>query len=87
LTKSGIWINGGYFIFRKDIFEYIKDGEELVEEPFNRLIMNKQLISYKYKGFWVAMDTFKDKQLLDDIHSKGEAPWEIWRKYNINGIK
>jgi glucose-1-phosphate cytidylyltransferase len=51
------------------------------------LIMDKQLISYKYKGFWVAMDTFKDKQLLDDIHSKGEAPWEIWRKYNINGIK
>ena len=82
LTKAGIWINGGYFVFKKDIFNYIKDGEELVEEPFRRLIAKKQLVTYKYKGFWAAMDTFKDKQLLDEIYSRGNAPWEIWKSNN-----
>ena len=84
LAKSDIWINGGFFIFKKEIFKYIKMGEELVEEPFKRLISGGQLITYKYDGFWVSMDTFKDKQLLDDIYSKGNAPWEVWKK---NGNK
>jgi glucose-1-phosphate cytidylyltransferase len=78
VSKSNIWVNGGYFIFKKDIFKYIKDGEELVEKPFLRLIKDKQLVTYKYNGFWVPMDTFKDKQLLDELHSKGNAPWEVW---------
>jgi glucose-1-phosphate cytidylyltransferase len=84
LTKSNLWINGGYFVFKKDIFNYIKKGEELVEEPFHRLIAAGQLITYKYKGFWISMDTFKDKQLLEDIYSRGKAPWEIWK--NNNGV-
>ncbi len=79
LTQSGIWINGGYFIFRKDIFKYIQDGEELVEQPFQRLIKEGNLITYKHDGFWVAMDTFKDKQLLDDMYAREEAPWEAWK--------
>jgi glucose-1-phosphate cytidylyltransferase len=85
LTKSNIWINGGYFIFKKDIFKYIEEGEELVEEPFHRLIAENQLITYKHTGFWVPMDTFKDKQFLDDIHSKGNAPWEIWSRNYKSG--
>ena len=79
LTQSGIWINGGFFVFKSDIFNYIKNSEELVEEPFQRLIAGNQLITYKYEGFWVAMDTFKDKQHLDEIYAKGNAPWEIWK--------
>lgn len=79
LTRSGIWINGGYFIFRKDIFKYIHDGEELVEQPFQRLIKEGNLITYKHDGFWIAMDTFKDKQLLDDMYGQGEVPWEAWK--------
>ena len=86
IAKAGIWINGGYFIFKKDIFQYIKDGEELVEKPFHRLIKDKQLITYKYKGFWVPMDTFKDKQFLDNIYAKGDVPWEVWKKTNICNI-
>ena len=78
LNTTGIWINGGYFVFKKDIFKYINSGEELIEEPFNRLISQKQLISYKHDGFWMCMDTFKDKQMLDEIYSKGDAPWEVW---------
>ena len=77
--KAGVWINGGYFIFKRDIFKYISNGEELVEKPFQRLILEKQLLAYKYNGFWVPMDTFKDKYLLDRIYSNGKAPWETWK--------
>lgn len=79
ITKSGSRINGGYFVFRKEIFNYIKDGEELVEQPFHRLIAERQLIAYNYDGFWACMDTFKEKQQLDDLYTRGDAPWEIWR--------
>lgn len=71
-------INGGFFVFRKEIFHYIKDGEELVEEPFKRLIQENQLIAYKYDQYW-CMDTFKEQQELTDMIENGEAPWEVWR--------
>jgi glucose-1-phosphate cytidylyltransferase len=79
LHDSDIWINGGYFVFRKGIFKYIKDGEELVEEPFQRLIEAKRIMTQRHHGFWVAMDTFKDKRFLDDLMARDEAPWEVWR--------
>ena len=72
-------INGGYFIFKKKIFDYIRDGEELVDEPFRRLMEAKQLIGYAYDGFWTSMDTFKDKQRLEDLCANGAAPWEVWK--------
>ena len=71
VNRSDIRINGGYFVFRKDIFQYMKDGEELLHEPFQRLVEQEQLLAYKYDGFWAAMDTFKDKQMLDDIYAAG----------------
>lgn len=81
LGSSGIWINGGCFIFNREIFKYIHDGEELVNEPFQRLIEKEELITYKYEGFWASMDTFKDKQLLEDMHTtRGGSPWEVWKK-------
>ena len=76
--QSDIRINGGYFVFRKEIFEYMKDGEELLHEPFQRLVAREQLSAYKYDGFWAAMDTFKDKQMLDDIYARGNGPWQVW---------
>jgi glucose-1-phosphate cytidylyltransferase len=80
VVQSNLWVNGGFFIFRKDIFKYIHPGEELVYEPFQRLIRQKQLLAYKGQGFWACMDTFKEKRMFDDLHSKGNAPWEVWRK-------
>jgi glucose-1-phosphate cytidylyltransferase len=79
ITHSNIRINGGYFIFRSKIFKYIREGEELVQEPFRRLVEEKQLLAYRYDGFWACMDTFKDKQQLDDLYAKGNAPWEVWK--------
>jgi len=78
LTQSGIWINGGFFVFKKEIFKYFENGEELVEEPFRRLIEKGELISYKHDGFWASMDTFKDKQLLAELYQRGNAPWQVW---------
>jgi glucose-1-phosphate cytidylyltransferase len=78
LTQSGIWINGGFFIFKKEIFDYFKDGEELVEEPFRRLIEKGELITYRHDGFWASMDTFKEKQQLAELYQKGRAPWLVW---------
>lgn len=78
--KSNILINGGYFVFKRSIFNYIKDGEELVQEPFGRLIKKQQLIGYEFDGFWKSMDTFKEKQELDDLLSKGNAPWQLWKQ-------
>ena len=79
ISRTNIRINGGYFVFNRAIFDCINDGEELVYEPFQRLIERKQLIGYPYDGFWKSMDSFKDKQQLEDSYSKGNAPWEIWK--------
>ena len=79
LNNSGLWINGGFMTFRREIFDYLKPGEELVHEPFARLIKDNKLISCRHKGFWVSMDTFKDKQRLDDMYARGETPWMLWQ--------
>jgi glucose-1-phosphate cytidylyltransferase len=73
--RSEIWINGGYFLFRSAIFDYMREGEELVLQPFSRLIADNQLIAYKHEGFWRAMDTLRDRQVLEDIIEKGDMPW------------
>ena len=73
------WINGGFFALRHEIFDYIKPGEELVEEPFRRLIPEHKLATYRHAGFWRSMDTLKDKFVLDRMYAQGVAPWEVWR--------
>lgn len=79
MAKSGLTINGGFFAFKREIFEYMKPGEELVHQPFQRLIDKGELTAYQHDGFWGCMDTFKDKQQLDDLYAKGNAPWEVWK--------
>jgi glucose-1-phosphate cytidylyltransferase len=78
VRDTDIMINGGCFIFRKGIFDYINNGEDLVVEPFNRLIKENQLIGYKYDKFWHCMDTFKEHQELNDMYEEGRAPWVVW---------
>src|SRR5258707_1426359 len=79
VSEADLWINGGFFIFKRTIFDYIRSGDELVEEPFRRLMRDKELIAYKYKGFWSGMDTFKEKQLFDELEGNGAAPWAVWK--------
>ena len=80
VRDTDIIINGGYLILRKEIFSYIKDSEELVSEPFHRLIKENQLIGYPYQNFWHCMDTFKEQQELNDMFEHGHAPWEVWKE-------
>jgi glucose-1-phosphate cytidylyltransferase len=79
-TRSEIWINGGYFIFKPAIFDYMRPGEELVLEPFKRLIAEDQLMAYKHEGFWRSMDTLRDRQILEDQVEKGDMPWVVHRE-------
>ena len=79
LTDTDMWINGGFFVFRKEIFDFIQPGEELVREPFQRLIEAKSLLAYKCNGFWQCMDTFKDKQRLEELNQSG-GPWKVWNR-------
>lgn len=79
VRDTGMRVNGGFFVFRNSIFDYMNPGEELVEEPFGRLANQGRLRAYPYDGFWACMDTFKEKQLLEDMYSQGAAPWEIWK--------
>jgi glucose-1-phosphate cytidylyltransferase len=78
IARSPIRINGGYFMFRREIFDHIGPGEELVNEPFQRLVRQRQLAAYEYGGFWMCMDTFKDRAQLEEIYSRGHAPWQVW---------
>ena len=77
--SDSVLINGGFFVLRPEIFDYMKPGEEFVEEPFQRLIDAGKLSTYYYDGFWCAMDTFKDKKKFDDMYELGNRPWEVWK--------
>lgn len=78
MPDQQLWINGGFFVFRKEIFSHIEDGDELVEKPFERLIAQKRLLAMRWDGFWQCMDTFKDKISFDRMDAKNECPWKVW---------
>ena len=78
VKDSGLLVNAGYFVFRKEIFNYLNMGEELVLEPFQRLIAKGLLQGFRYDNFW-AMDTFKEQQELSDMFNRGKAHWEVWK--------
>lgn len=79
-ADAELWINGGYMVLRQQIFDHIEPGDELVEGPFQRLIAQKQLFSYRHQGFWKAMDTYKDKLSFDEDYERGCRPWELWSR-------
>jgi glucose-1-phosphate cytidylyltransferase len=77
ISNGTVRINGGFFIFKRQIFDYIGEKEDLVGAPFRRLVEERQLIGYSYDGFWTSMDTFKDKQRLEEL-DQTTAPWKVW---------
>jgi glucose-1-phosphate cytidylyltransferase len=79
VSQSDAWVNGGFFCLRKEIFDHMRDGEELVEQPFERLMAERRLWTLKHYGFWAAMDTFKDKITFDRMEAKGNCPWMVWK--------
>jgi len=79
VADSDLWINGGFYCLKQQIFDYLDAGDELVIETFQKLIEKGELVSRRYSGFWACMDTFKERQMLDDLWTRGQAPWEVWR--------
>jgi glucose-1-phosphate cytidylyltransferase len=73
-----IWINGGFFLFRPRIFDYIRPGEDLINEPFHRLMAEGELVTFPHRGFWASLDTLRDKQLLASMLEQGRTPWLPW---------
>lgn len=80
VAENEVWINGGYLALRRNIFDFMRDGEELVEEPFQRLIDERLLFTYRFEGFWKSMDTFKDKIVFDRMWGRQDKPWEVWKQ-------
>ena len=85
VRDADLWINGGHFVFRPGIFDEIRDGEELVEQPFARLIERGRLAAYRYDGFWAPMDTLKEAQMLQALYESGRAPWTRWMREQAAG--
>lgn len=78
IRTSETWINGGYFAFRSSIFDFIEDGDELVVQPFGRLIERGSLAGVRHRGFWAPMDTLKEKLQLEAMYERGDRPWCVW---------
>lgn len=72
------WINGGFFIFEKEFFNYLEDNSVLEKEPLERLSKDGKLYAYKHEGFWKCMDTYKDTLALNELWASGKAPWKTW---------
>lgn len=80
IAGADVWINGGYFVLRSSIFDYFEPGEDLVMGPFMKLTKEGRLAALHYSGFWAPMDTFKEKQRLDDLIEAGNPPWALWER-------
>jgi glucose-1-phosphate cytidylyltransferase len=81
MNTSDLWLNGGFFVLRRQIFDHLNEGEELVEKPFARLAAQRLLVTHRHQGFWQAMDTFKDKILFDRMEAQGQCPWMVWQQH------
>jgi glucose-1-phosphate cytidylyltransferase len=73
--EEDVWINGGFFVFRPEVFDYLREGEDLVDDALARMIEDDKVMAYPYEGFWAPMDTLKDKQTLEALLDAGDPPW------------
>lgn len=76
------WINGGYFVLRQGVFDMLSEGEDLVGHAFPRLAAQRKLLATRYRGFWAAMDTLKERAYLEELHRNGDSPWALWARQN-----
>lgn len=72
------WINGGFFVFNKEIFDYLRESDILEKDTFGRILKDKQICAFKHQGFWKCMDTYKDNLELNDLWRQGKAQWRRW---------
>jgi len=76
---DGLWINGGFFVCEPSVLDTIDDDLTVFEqEPLNKLAIDNELVAFKHHDFWRCMDTIKDKENLNEMWSRNNAPWKIW---------
>ena len=79
-AKYGAYINGGFFVLNKEIFNYLEDDSTIFEQkPLGELSKNNQLMAFKHEGFWQCMDTQREKALLEEMWNDNKAPWKLWK--------
>ncbi|GAB6896962.1 glucose-1-phosphate cytidylyltransferase [Kineosporia succinea] len=78
LRSAVPWQNGGYFIFRPQIFDALRPGEDLVPQALTRLTQSRQIVARRHAGFWRAIDTVRDQTEVDDLYWRGHRPWMVW---------
>jgi glucose-1-phosphate cytidylyltransferase len=78
--NGDVWINGGFFVLEQEIFSQLRPGDDLIDQGFRRLMEAGRLSTFKYDGFWGCMDTYKEKQALDDRVARGDTPWAVWKQ-------
>jgi glucose-1-phosphate cytidylyltransferase len=76
--RSEHWINGGFFCFEEEVFEYLSDSSVLEREPLEALASEGKLHGFRHTGFWECMDTYKDAVILNDLCRGGQPPWQLW---------
>jgi glucose-1-phosphate cytidylyltransferase len=72
------WINGGFLVFNRGIFDYLDSDCALEREPMERLAAEKQLMAFRHEGFWVGMDTYREYEMLNQMWDAGNVPWRVW---------
>jgi glucose-1-phosphate cytidylyltransferase len=72
------WENGGYFVLRPEIFDYLNEGEDLVEDAIVRLVPLGRVLAFPYKGYWSPADTVKERVQLEEMYLRGYCPWMVW---------
>jgi len=79
---DGSWINAGYFVCQPEVLDYIDNGDDVIfeQEPLKRLAQDAEIFTYKHEGFWMPMDTLRDKTKLNEMYESGNAPWVVWEK-------
>jgi glucose-1-phosphate cytidylyltransferase len=80
------WINGGFFVFEPQVFDYLDEGVSLEREPLERLAREQQLMAFRHEGFWQPMDTLREKQLLEALWQSGRAPWQVTRPTGVAAV-
>jgi glucose-1-phosphate cytidylyltransferase len=79
------WINGGFFVFEPGVFDYLSDDDAVLErEPLEQLAAEGELMAYRHEAFWQPMDTIREKQLLESLWTRGDAPWKTWERTSGN---
>ena len=77
VADSPLWINGGFFVFDRRVFDYVREGDDM-PEILGRLIADRELLAIKYDGFWSPMDTLKDRERLEGLVRDGRGVWQVW---------